>query len=107
ALGWSKAGLHTLPGSQYAGRVDVVDIGIASEHGAGIQTELMAASWARSALPERPPGAHKGTFGSALIVAGSPQYVGAAALSCTGALRVGTGIVTLACARSVYPLLAR
>ena len=106
ALGWSKVGLHTLPGSQYAGRVEVVDIGIPPEHGASIQTELMTAAWARSALPGRPPGAHKGTFGSALIVAGSPQYVGAAVLSCTGALRVGTGIVTLACARSIYPMLA-
>src|SRR5207247_7418466 len=83
-----------------------VDIGITPEYGASIQTELLTAAWARSALPARPPGAHKGTFGSALIVAGSPQYVGAAALSCTGALRVGSGIVTLACARSVYPMLA-
>ncbi len=31
-LGWSKVGLHTLPGAQYAGRVEVVDIGIAPEH---------------------------------------------------------------------------
>jgi hydroxyethylthiazole kinase-like uncharacterized protein yjeF len=106
ALGWSKVGLHTLPGAQYAGRVEVVDIGIAPEFGTGIQTELMTAAWARSALPARPVDAHKGTFGSALVVAGSPQYVGAAALSCTGALRVGPGIVTLACARSVYPMLA-
>ena len=106
ALGWSKVGLHTLPGARYAGRVEVVDIGIASEFGAAIQTELMTGAWARSALPERPVDAHKGTFGSALIVAGSPQYVGAAALSCTGALRVGPGIVTLACARAVYPMLA-
>jgi NAD(P)H-hydrate epimerase len=105
-IGWSKVGLQTLPGAQYAGRIEVVDIGIAPEHGVSIQTELMTASWARSVLPERPPDAHKGTFGSALIVAGSPQYVGAAALSCTGALRVGPGIVTLACARSVYPMLA-
>ena len=106
ALGWSKVGLHTLPGAQYAGRVEVVDIGMPPEFGVGIQTELMTAAWARSALPVRPVDAHKGTFGSALIVAGSPQYVGAAALSCTGALRVGPGIVTLACARSVYPMLA-
>jgi hydroxyethylthiazole kinase-like uncharacterized protein yjeF len=106
ALGWSKVGLHTLPGAQYAGRVEVVDIGIALEFGAEIQTELMTAAWARSMLPARPVDAHKGTFGSALVVAGSPQYVGAAALSCTGALRVGPGIVTLACARSVYPMLA-
>ena len=106
ALGWSKVGLHTTPGAQYAGRVEVVDIGIAAEHGATIQTELMTAAWARAALPARPVDAHKGTFGSALIVAGSPQYVGAAALSCTGALRVGPGIVTLACARAIYPMLA-
>src|SRR5207253_10882126 len=33
ALGWSKVGLHTLPGAQYAGRVEVVDIGIPPEHG--------------------------------------------------------------------------
>jgi hydroxyethylthiazole kinase-like uncharacterized protein yjeF len=105
-LGWSKVGLHTLPGAQYAARVEVVDIGIGAEFGAGIQTELMTGAWARSVLPARPADAHKGTFGSALVVAGSPQYVGAAALSCTGALRVGPGIVTLACARSVYPMLA-
>jgi NAD(P)H-hydrate epimerase len=106
ALGWSKVGLHTLPGAQFAGRVEVVDIGIAPEFAGGIQTELMTGAWARSVLPARPVEAHKGTFGSALVVAGSPQYVGAAALSCTGALRVGPGIVTLACASSIYPILA-
>jgi NAD(P)H-hydrate epimerase len=105
-LGWSKVGLHTLPGAQFAGRVEIVDIGIAPEFGSGIETELMTGAWARAALPVRPVDAHKGTFGSALVVAGSPQYVGAAALSCTGALRVGPGIVTLACARSIYPILA-
>jgi NAD(P)H-hydrate epimerase len=106
ALGWSKVGLQTLPGAQFAGRVEVVDIGIPAVHGEAIQTELMTSTWARATLPPRPMDAHKGTFGSALVVAGSPQYVGAAALSCTGALRVGTGIVTLACARSIYPMLA-
>jgi NAD(P)H-hydrate epimerase len=54
----------------------------------------------------RPPVAHKGTFGSALVVAGSPRYIGAAYLACSAALRVGPGIVTLACARSIFPILA-
>ncbi len=106
ALGWSKVGLHTLPGAQFAGRVEVVDIGILPEMGASILTELMTPAWARAALPERPPGAHKGTFGSAMVVAGSPRYTGAAYLACTGALRTGPGIVTLACARSIHPILA-
>ncbi|MEE8369459.1 MAG: NAD(P)H-hydrate dehydratase [Dehalococcoidia bacterium] len=105
-FGWSKPGLHTLPGSLYAGQVEVAEIGLPEVLEASIQTELMTESWARSALPERPPGAHKGTFGRALVVAGSPRYVGAAYLASMGSLRVGAGLVTLACARTIYPILA-
>ncbi len=106
ALAWSKVGLHVLPGSRYAGRVEVADIGIPASLGQSVKTELMTDRWARELLPPRPPGAHKGTFGSALVVAGSPSYVGAAYLACMGAYRAGAGVVTLACARSIYPMLA-
>ncbi|MFQ5473451.1 MAG: NAD(P)H-hydrate epimerase, partial [Dehalococcoidia bacterium] len=106
AFQWSKIGLHVLPGSQYAGRVEVVDIGIPKGVTDEPNAELMDDRWARELLPKRPLEAHKGTFGSALIVAGSPRYVGAAYLSCMGALRVGPGIVTLACASSIHPILA-
>jgi NAD(P)H-hydrate epimerase len=105
---WSKIGLHVLPGAGYTGRVEVVDIGIPpAALGQGVPTtELMTDRWARELLPERPRDAHKGTFGSALVVAGSTNYVGAAYLACMGAYRAGAGIVTLACARSIYPILA-
>jgi NAD(P)H-hydrate epimerase len=106
ALGWSKVGLHVLPGSQMAGRVEAVEIGIPKSVETEEWPELMTARWARSALPERPPGAHKGTFGRALVVAGSPRYVGAAVLACMGGLRVGAGLVTLACASMIYPIVA-
>lgn len=106
ALGWSKVGLHVLPGSQYTGRVEVVDIGMPKTLESETWTELMTARWARSALPERPPGGHKGTFGRTLIVAGSPRYIGAAYLACMGALRSGVGLVTLACAASIHHVLA-
>ena len=111
ALGWSKVGLHVLPGTQLAGRVEVVEIGIpksveSDPDGHDGWTELMTARWGRSALPERPAGAHKGTFGRALVVAGSPRYVGAAYLACMGGLRAGAGLVTLACASSLYPIFA-
>jgi ADP-dependent NAD(P)H-hydrate dehydratase / NAD(P)H-hydrate epimerase len=105
ALGFSKVGLHLLPGSQFCGRVEIVDIGIpAAADGAG--TELLSRRWAQEHLPERPADAHKGTFGSVMVVAGSPRYTGAAYLACTGALRSGAGIVTLACGRSIHPILA-
>lgn len=44
-------------------------------------------------LPPRDRGAHKGTFGSVLVVAGSSGMLGAAILSARGALRGGAGLV--------------
>ncbi len=106
ALGWSKVGLHVMPGSQLAGRVEAVEIGMPKELESDQWTELMTARWARPALPERPPWANKGTFGKALVVAGSPRYVGAAYLACMGSLRAGAGLTSLACASTIYPILA-
>ncbi len=50
----------------------------------------------RGVLPERTPGAHKGTFGRLLNIAGSLSYSGAAVMSTRAALRSGTGLCTLA-----------
>jgi hydroxyethylthiazole kinase-like uncharacterized protein yjeF len=66
----------------------------------------MTDRWARSLLPSRPLEANKGTFGKVLVVAGSTNYIGAAYLATVGAGRVGAGLVTLACARSIYPIMA-
>ena len=54
-------------------------------------------------LRARPPQAHKGMYGRLLLVAGCRAYRGAAQLAVQGALRIGTGIVTLA---SIEPVLA-
>jgi len=106
ALGFAKVGLHVLPGARFAGEVEVVDIGVPAELASSVQTELITRRWAQDHLPERPDDAHKGTFGSALIVAGSPRYTGAAYLACMGAMRAGAGLVTLACASAIHPILA-
>ncbi len=105
-LGHSKVGLHTLPAARYCGRIEVADIGIPRELSEELPYELMTDAWARSILPERPPEANKGTFGKVLVVAGSTNYIGAAYLAAVGAGRVGAGLVTLACARSIYPIMA-
>ena len=47
----------------------------------------MASLW----IPARPADGHKGTFGRALIIAGSRGFSGAAALAGTAALRGGGG----------------
>jgi NAD(P)H-hydrate epimerase len=100
ALGYSKLGLNLLPGSVHAGEVEVLDIGIAPALGGALDVEMLTPEWAGAALPERPLVSNKGSFGRVLVVAGSENYVGAATLSCLGALRAGAGLVTLA-SRSV------
>ena len=47
-------------------------------------------------LPTRPPDAHKGVFGTVLVVGGSATMIGAPALCASGALRSGAGLVRLA-----------
>lgn len=56
--------------------------------------------------PPRPGDANKGTFGRALIVAGSTGMSGAAALSGLAALRGGTGLVTVAVPAAIQSIVA-
>ena len=56
-------------------------------------------------LPLRDPGSHKGTFGTALLIAGSPGMPGAAVLSATAAMRSGLGKLVVATDKeSVLPI---
>ena len=57
-------------------------------------------------IPARPLDAHKGTFGTAVVLAGSLGFTGAAYLSSTAAARTGAGLVRLLVADSIYPILA-
>ncbi len=57
-------------------------------------------------LPARPKDAHKGTFGTVVVIAGSLGLTGAAFLTSTAAARSGAGLVKLLVAESIYPILA-
>ncbi len=57
-------------------------------------------------IPARPPDAHKGTFGTAVVLAGSLGLTGAAYLTSTAAARTGAGLVRLLVADTIYPILA-
>ncbi len=105
-LGFPKLGLFNFPGAERAGKISVADIGIPPYLAEQINTELITDEWARSVLPKRPLDANKGSFGRVLVVAGSINYIGAAYLACSGAIRVGAGLVTLATAHSLQPILA-
>ena len=108
ALGLPKIGLLTFPGADRVGQLQVADIGLPpgmpEEESIGL--ELLTPGWVGGQLPSRPLNSHKGTFGHALVVAGSRNYVGAACLAAQAALRAGAGLVTLATPESVYPIAA-
>jgi len=57
-------------------------------------------------LAPRPRDSHKGRFGTVLVVAGSRGMAGAAALCGVAALRSGAGLVRIATAAEVQPVVA-
>jgi hydroxyethylthiazole kinase-like uncharacterized protein yjeF len=57
-------------------------------------------------LPRRPADAHKGTFGTVVVIAGSLGLTGAAYLASTAAARSGAGLTRLLVADAIYPILA-
>jgi NAD(P)H-hydrate epimerase len=56
--------------------------------------------------PARPSDAHKGTFGSVLVLAGSRGMSGAACLAGLGSLRGGSGLTTVGVPREIQPIVS-
>lgn len=103
---YPKVGLFRFPGADAVGEVVVADIGIPPGLADSVPLELATPGMIRPWLPKRSRSAHKGTFGRALIVAGSVNYVGAAALAGAGATRVGAGLVTMGLPMPIQPAVA-
>jgi len=61
---------------------------------------------AASLMPMRPDDSFKGTFGKALVIAGSRKYTGAAGLAIQAALRSGAGLVFAAIPEVIHAPLA-
>jgi hydroxyethylthiazole kinase-like uncharacterized protein yjeF len=99
-------GQFLFPGAEYLGELLVAGIDIPPSLADDVSLELATPQMISELLPKRPLRAHKGTFGKALVVAGSVNYTGAAYLASAAATRVGAGLVTLALAANLHPILA-
>lgn len=103
-LGYPKIGPVISAGRGHCGEMKVLYIGIPPGLDDELDADWLDSYLASSLLPERPDDSHKGTFGRVLLVAGSPQYPGAALLATDAATRSGAGLVELATEQSVYSL---
>ncbi len=105
-FGFPKRGQFIFPAAGVLGKLLIAEIGISPRLVKDCHLHLVTTKMVTERLPQRPLDAHKGTFGRALIIAGSVNYTGAPALAAAAAARVGAGLVTLALARSVFPIVA-
>jgi ADP-dependent NAD(P)H-hydrate dehydratase / NAD(P)H-hydrate epimerase len=103
-----KRGMLKLPAFEFVGDLALVDIGLPDELASfyDLKTEVADHELVARLLPERALDSHKGTFGTALIAAGSINYTGAALLAGLAAYRSGAGLVTMAVPGPLHVVLA-
>lgn len=107
-FGLPKRGHFLFPGAEHTGKLLVEDIGIPKrviEQYEDITGELITRSRIAGLITKRKRDVHKGTFGRVFFLAGSAGYTGAAFLACQGALRSGSGLVTLGVPESINPVM--
>ena len=85
------------PAATYCGEVIVADISIpeAALEDEGPLLSLLTPKDIQPLIAPRLPQTHKGTYGHAGVIGGSPGRSGAAVLCARGAIRMGAGLVTV------------
>ncbi|HLH78038.1 MAG TPA: NAD(P)H-hydrate dehydratase [Candidatus Binataceae bacterium] len=107
-FGLAKYGHVSYPGASYTGQLKIIDIGFAPAALAEVAPQgcFLEVCDIAPLLAPRPADSHKGNYGHPLIIAGGWGKSGAALLAGRGALRIGAGLVTVATARTVAPIVA-
>lgn len=93
---FGKIGQYLWPGNEFCGDVIVAPMGITPD--SWLEKKPRFATLEREdlcLLPKRSAHSHKGTYGKLLIVAGSTDMAGSAALCARAAYRMGVGLVKL------------
>jgi len=97
-LGLVKTGLVTGKNADYAGEVFCCDIGIpeAAIRDISPDTFMITQETVAGLLKRREKDSHKGDYGRAMIITGSPGMTGAGCLAAEASLRSGAGLVYIA-----------
>lgn len=108
SMGAVKAGLLTFPAFEHCGNFVNISIGV-DKIMQSTDTELneiITPISVAGLLPPRPLDAHKGTFGTVMVIAGSINYTGAVILTSEAAYRSGAGLVRAAIPGMIHSAVA-
>ena len=83
----AKPSAFLMPSSTYYGEIHAVDIGLPQTS----LTQTISQQTVQAGFSKRPFGAHKGNFGTGLLIAGTDEMPGSVTLSSIGAIRTGIG----------------
>ena len=103
-----KRGLLLTNRLESVGRITVAPIGLVRDEYAGLlqNEQLIDEAFVREMLPKRRRVSNKGSYGKALITAGSPNMSGAAVMAASAALRGGAGLTKAFVPESIIPAFA-
>src|SRR5690625_204380 len=99
ALHGAKPSAFLFPSLNYYGTLHVIPIGLPQTS----NVKLINQTTVSCTLPRRELASHKGTFGMGMIVAGTKEMPGSAALAAIGAIRSGIGRLVVATEGTVIP----
>lgn len=108
AMGLPKIGLVTNSGSEFTGKIELLDISLPKSLLINEQLcrSIITSQLCAEFLPKRKVNSHKGTYGHLLIVGGSGDMSGAATLTARASGRSGCGLITLAVPQSLQYMVA-
>src|SRR4051794_16984205 len=95
-----KVGLWIRPGKEYAGEIEVIEIGIPRGGPARPEAGLIGSGVLRD-MPRRASASTKFTSGNVFIIGGSRGLTGAPCMSALAAMRAGAGYVTVGAPQSL------
>ncbi len=103
-----KTGLLRFPAFNFVGELETVEIGLPQDltSWGNVGDQVIDSKLVASLLPKRPLDTHKGSFGIAMLVAGSTNYAGAALLAGRAAYRIGAGLLRIGIPEPLYSPLA-
>jgi len=105
-MGFLKRGVALFPGAEYAGTVEVADLGFPGDLAEGVTVSVPSPADVAALLPRRGANTNKGSYGRVLFIGGSRDFAGAPALAAEAAYRAGAGLVEVAVPAIVQPMVA-